>query len=156
MKTISSFLLFLFFITLNAFAQTPDPQKLIELDQGWEKGLLKSDVNFLENILAEDFVWVHNHAGQIDGKLEAIARAKRIQAGQADDTRNRTSRDQTVVILGNTGVVSGFTVVDRGPSPVTYHFMRTYAFVDGKFKLLANHTMAIPDEEVKRKILKLQ
>lgn len=145
MKTIASSLLFLF--SLNAFAQTPDPQKLLELDQGWEKALLKSDVAFLENFLAEDFVWVHNHAGLIDGKESAISRAKRIQAGQADDTKGRVSRDQNVVILRNTGVVSGYTVVDRGPSPVTYHFMRTYAWVDGKFLLLANHTMAIPEEE---------
>jgi len=149
MKTIASFLLFLFSISLNAFSQTSDSQKLIELDKGWEKALLDSDVDFLENILADDFVWVHNHAGQIDGKVEAIARAKRIQAGQADNTKGRATRDQTVVILGNTGVVSGYTVVDRGPSPTTYHFMRTYASVDGKFKLLANHTMAIPIEEVK-------
>jgi ketosteroid isomerase-like protein len=150
MKTIiiSSFLFFCIF-SLNGFAQTPNSQKLLELDQGWEMALLKSDVAFLENLLADDFIWVHNHAGQIDGKEAAISRAKRIQAGQADDTKGRVSRDQQVVILGNTGVVSGYTVVDRGPSPVTYHFMRTYAFVDGKYLLLANHTMAIPDEEVK-------
>lgn len=142
--------LILFFTPISfSQAQSVDSQKLLELDLGWEKALLASDVEFLENLLADDFVWVHNHAGQIDGKEQAVARAKRIKAGQADDTRNRTSRDQQVVILGNTGVVSGYTVVDRGPSPVTYHFMRTYAFVDGKFKLLANHTMAIPEEEVK-------
>jgi ketosteroid isomerase-like protein len=120
---------------------------LLTLDLGWEKALLTSDVDFLENLLAHEFVWVHNHAGQIDGKEQAIARAKRIQAGQADDTRNRTSRNQQVVILGSTGVVSGYTVVDRGPSPTTYHFMRTYTRVDGEWKLLGNHTMAIPEEE---------
>jgi len=122
-------------------------EQLVTLDLGWEKALLTSDVDFLENLLADEFVWVHNHAGQIDGKEQAIARAKRIKAGQADDTRNRTSRDQQVVILGSTGVVSGYTVVDRGPSPTTYHFMRTYTRVDGEWKLLGNHTMAIPEEE---------
>jgi ketosteroid isomerase-like protein len=149
MKTIASSFLFFCIFSLNSIAQTPNPQQLLELDQGWENALLKSDVVFLENLLADDFIWVHNHAGQIDGKEEAVSRAKRIQSGQADDTRGRVSRDQQVVILGNTGVVSGYTVVDRGPKPVTYHFMRTYVLVDGKFKLLANHTMAIPDEEVK-------
>jgi ketosteroid isomerase-like protein len=149
MKIIISSLLFFCIFSLNSIAQTPNPKQLLEIDQGWENALLKSDVVFLENLLADDFIWVHNHAGQIDGKEAAISRAKRIQAGQADDTRGRVSRDQKVVILGNTGVVSGYTVVDRGPSPVTYHFMRTYAWVDGKFKLLANHTMAIPEEEVK-------
>lgn len=117
------------------------------MDQGWEKALLDSDVAFLESLLADEFVWVHNHASLIDGKEQALARAKRIKAGQADDTRNRTSRDREVVILGETGVVTGFTVVERGPSPTSYHFMRTYALVDGKWKLLGNHTMAIPEEE---------
>lgn len=122
-------------------------EQLLTLDLGWEKALLSSEVDFLENLLADEFVWVHNHASLVDGKEQAIARAKQIQAGQTNDTRNRTSRDQQVVILGETGVVSGFTVVDRGPSPTTYHFMRTYALVDGKWKLLANHTMAIPEGE---------
>jgi hypothetical protein len=43
-------------------------------------------------------------------------------------------------------MVSGFTRVDRGLQPTSYHIMRTYALVDGKWKLLANHTMAIPEE----------
>lgn len=147
-KTIStSFLLFV--LALTSMAQTKDHQKLLELDLGWEKALLESNVDFLENLLAKDFVWVHNHASLIDGKEVVIFRAKRIQDGQANDTKGRTSRDQKVVILGSTGVVSGYTVVDRGPSPVTYHFMRTYAKVKGKYFLIANHTMAIPDEELK-------
>ncbi len=147
MKTI---LLTLFLLSIHFISpsQTLDHQ-LLSLDLGWEKALLDSDVAFLENLLADDFIWVHNHAGQIDGKEAAISRAERFQAGQADDTRGRVSRDQKVVILGNTGVVSGYTVVDRGPRPVTYHFMRTYTLVEGKWKLLGNHTMAIPDEEVK-------
>lgn len=141
-------LLIAFLFSVHFFSQSQTlEQKLLSLDRGWEKALLESDVAFLENILAADFIWVHNHAGQIDGKEAAVSRAKRIQSGQKDDTRNRTSRDQQVVILGETAVVSGFTVVDRGPSPVTYHFMRTYALINGKFKLLANHTMAIPGEE---------
>ncbi|RIW14047.1 nuclear transport factor 2 family protein [Algoriphagus lacus] len=128
-----------------SFAQSPEEQ-LLQVDQGWEKALLESNVEFLENLVAADFIWVHNHAGLIDGKEAVIVRAKRIRGGQADDTRNRTPRDQQVVILGQTGVVSGYTVVDRGPSPTTYHFMRTYARVNGEWKLLGNHTMAIPED----------
>lgn len=144
------YLILAYFTILHAvsFAQSPEEQ-LLQVDQGWEKALLESNVEFLENLVAADFIWVHNHAGLIDGKEAVIARAKRIRGGQADDTRNRTPRDQQVVILGQTGVVSGYTLVDRGPSPVTYHFMRTYARVNGEWKLLGNHTMAIPDEEVK-------
>ena len=125
-------------------------EELLRIDQGWEKALLESNVKFLEELVSEKFVWVHNHATQIDGKEAAVGRAKRIQAGQQqNDTRNRTSRDQQVVILGQTAVVSGFTVVDRGPSPTTYHFMRTYAWTEGRWKLLGNHTMAIPEGDLK-------
>lgn len=136
----------IFSISFFTFSQTQE-KELLALDVGWEKALLTSDVDFLENHLAEEFVWVHNHATLIDGKSSAIDRAKRIQAGQKDDTRNRTSGDRQIVIFGETGVVTGFTVVDRGPSPTTYHFMRTYARIEGKWKLLGNHTMAIPEEE---------
>ena len=146
MKSIILPISFLFFIQLSAFSQSTK-EKLLQVDLGWERALLASDVELLENLLADEFVWVHNHAGLIDGKEAVISRAKRIQAGQKDDTRNRTSRDQQVVILSETGIVSGYTVVDRGPSPTLYHFMRTYAWVDGKWKLLGNHTMAIPEEE---------
>ena len=135
-------------LPLMTFSQTSEAQ-LLELDKGWEKALLTSDVEFLEKLVAAEFIWVHNHAGLIDGKEAVLSRAKRIQSGQADDTRNRTTKDQQVVILGKTGIVSGFTVVDRGPSPTLYHFMRTYAWTAGKWKLLGNHTMAIPEGEEK-------
>lgn len=128
------------------FAQTSQ-ENLIKLDLRWEKALLESDVDFLESLLAEDFIWVHNHASLTDGKSQAIARAQRIQAGQPDDTKNRTSRDHQVAILGQTAVISGYTLVDRGPKPTLYHFMRTYTSVEGSWKLLGNHTMAIPEEE---------
>ena len=137
-------LLTLLIISVSSFAQTTREQ-LVALDKGWERALLNSDVEFLDTLLAEEFVWVHNHASQIDGKAEALNRAKKIRAGQQDDTRNRSPRDHQVVILEQTAVVTGFTVVDRGPQPTTYHFMRTYALVAGKWKLIANHTMAIPE-----------
>ena len=144
MKFLPLLLAFLL-LAFSSLAQSTQEQ-LVELDKGWERALLNSEVEFLENLLAEEFVWVHNHATQIDGKAEALSRAKKIRAGQQDDTRNRSPRDHQVVLLGQTAVVSGFTVVDRGPQPTTYHFMRTYALIDGKWKLLANHTMAIPEE----------
>lgn len=144
MKTVT-LILVLIILPLATYSQTSNAQ-LLEIDKGWEKALLTSDVEFLEKLVAEEFIWVHNHAGLIDGKEAVLSRAKRIQSGQADDTRNRTSNGQQVVILGLTGIVSGYTLVDRGPSPTLYHFMRTYTWVAGDWKLLGNHTMAIPEE----------
>lgn len=147
MKTIL-LTLFPFLLLVNStFAQ--EAKEILALDKAWEKARLESNVTFLDNLLAEEFVWVHNHASLIDGKKEVLDRANRIKSGQPDDTKNRIVKDQQVVILGQTAVVHGYTIVDRGPSPVTYHFIRTYSWVDGRFKLLANHTMAIPEGELK-------
>ncbi|TDQ15055.1 uncharacterized protein DUF4440 [Algoriphagus boseongensis] len=143
-----SFLLAISLTTLS-FAQNSEKENLIKLDLGWEKALLDSDVEFLENLLSDDFIWVHNHAGLIDGKPQVVASAKRIQSGQAITTKSRTSRDHQVVILENTAIVTGYTLVDRAPSPTLYNFMRTYVKTNSGYRLLGNHTMAIPEEEIK-------
>jgi hypothetical protein len=120
-------------------------EKLIQLDGEFEQAQLDFDLDFFKNTLAGNFIWVHNHASLIDDKAAVLKRAEKPN----DATRSRISRDVKAIVLGKTAIVTGITVVDRGSSPVTYHFMRTYVEVDGKCLLLANHTMAIPDEEIK-------
>ena len=129
-------------------AQKPnclEPDQLRATDQAWEKALRVSDVEWLTKHLAEDFVWVHNHASSVDSKSSLISRAKDPNAGATGHPLARTSRDVQILTLGNTAVVTGFTTVDRGTSSKTYNFMRTYAEVDGVCLLLANHTMGIPE-----------
>lgn len=140
MKKSLVLLFFLVLLTFTVQAQTLTKEQLIELDLSWEKALLESDADFLENLMADGFVGAYNHAGTVEGKDEIVSRAKKIQAGQVDSILCRTSRDHQVVILGNTGLVSGFTVVERELIPATYHFMRTYVMINGKIKLLVNHT----------------
>ncbi|MEM9326784.1 MAG: nuclear transport factor 2 family protein [Bacteroidota bacterium] len=132
---------------LSAQSGCLDAEKLMALDAQWERALLENDAEVLEELLADDFIWVHNHAGTVDDKAKRVAAAKRAKANNRSNTRSRTQREVKTLILGSTGVVTGFTVVDRGPTPTTYNFMRTYALVDGSCKLLANHTMAIPKDE---------
>ncbi len=122
-----------------------DKASLKTLDAQYEKALLESDEDFLENLLAKDFIWVHNHNSMTDTKDALVKRAKNSTA--TGNTRARTQSNVQVIILGATAVVTGITVVDRGPKPTTYHFMRTYVELDGKCKLLANHTMAVPEEK---------
>ena len=142
-------------ILITAISLTPifaqddclDPVNLKSMDSQWEKALLESDVDFLESILADDFIWVHNHAGSVDSRESLLKRASdRSTGGATGNPRSRVSNNVNAIVLGATGVVTGYTVVDRGPSPTNYNFMRTYTKVDGKCYLLANHTMAIPDD----------
>lgn len=124
-----------------------NPEKLKNLDASWEKAQLNSDTEFLESILAKDFIWVHNHANMIDNKTAVLNRANRYKSLGTQNARSRMSKDVTVIVSGATGIVSGFTIVDRGPSPTTYHFMRTYVERNGKCFLIANHTMVVPEKE---------
>lgn len=114
------------------------------LDASWEKAQLELDYDFIDSLLAEDYIWVHNHANTIDDKEAVLERIKRYIATNNTETKSRTSKDVKVIISDKTAIVGGITIIDRGPSPVTYHFMRTYVEIDGSCKLIANHTMAIP------------
>lgn len=124
-----------------------DSEQLKSLDLKWEQALLQSDISVFESLLAEEFIWVHNHAGLIDSKAGLIERASDKNLGATGNPKSRISNDVQTVILGSTAVVSGFTIVDRGPNPITYHFMRTYSEIDGNCFLIANHTMAVPTDD---------
>ena len=76
---------------------------------------------FVVGVFSLYFVWVHNHANTIDNKTAVLERVKRYLNSNNKNTKSRTSKDVKVIISGTTGVVSGFTIVDRGPTPTTYH-----------------------------------
>ena len=141
-----SFLL-LIFGSANAQNNCLTRENLKSLDLQWEHALLVSDADFLDQLLADEFIWVHNHNSMTDTKEALVSRSKDPKRQATGSTRSRISSEVSVAIHGKTGVVSGITIVDRGPSPTTYHFMRTYSEIDGKCYLLGNHTMAVPDEE---------
>ncbi|MCW5517632.1 nuclear transport factor 2 family protein [Muriicola sp. Z0-33] len=133
-------------VSLSSQQNCLSTERLLAMDAAWEKALLTSDTQQLNSMLAEDFIWVHNHASLTDSKAMLLQRASDPKIGATGKTRSRVQRDVSVIIKGATGVVTGTTVVDRGPSPTTYHFMRTYVENNGNCLLLANHTMAVPDK----------
>ena len=116
---------------------------LLELDAGWERALTDSDVDFLARLMADEFVWVHNHASSVDTKESLLERAR---AGDATGKpRAREQSDITVHLTGPVGVVYGTTTVIRDSTSPTYTFMRTYADIDGRCLLVANQTMRIDE-----------
>ncbi len=117
---------------------------LKKLDASWEKAQLELDFDFINSLLAEDYIWVHNHANTIDDKEAVLERVKRYINDNNKETKSRTSKEVNVIIYDKAAVVSGFTIIDRGPTPITYYFMRTYIEINGKCYLIVNHTMAVP------------
>jgi hypothetical protein len=120
---------------------------ILALDQQWEQAMMNSEVEFIDQLLADEFIWIHNHADFIDTRASLLERSADPNLGATGDVRSRISNDRTVHRLENTAVVKGFTVVDRGPSPTKYAFMRTYVETGNGCKLLANQTMAVPEQE---------
>lgn len=149
MKTMHIAILLMSLSFASALAQESclNSEQLLGLDASWEKALLESDVVHLNSLLSENFIWVHNHASMSDTKATVVKRAEAQKAGTVNNTRSRISKNVEVIINGSTAIVTGFTVVDRGPTPTNYHFMRTYVEIEGKCYLMANHTMAVPDRE---------
>ena len=149
MKLITVFILGAGLSILSTLAQENclKPNQLKKLDASWEKALLELNLEFLEKTVSEDFIWVHTHATKIDNKKSLIEETRKALNSPVNTTKSRISKDVRVIISGKTGIVTGFTKVDRGPNPITYHFMRTYVESDEKCYLLANQTMAIPEDE---------
>ncbi|MEP1085411.1 nuclear transport factor 2 family protein [Algoriphagus sp.] len=148
MKVLSLVVLFSIFTYFGASAQNCMSEANIKaLDARWEQANLNPDPEFIENLLSDNFTWVHNHAGTIDTKEKAVDRSKKQKAAGTSNTRSRIQSDVKVAITGNTAIVTGFTVVDRDPTTIKYHFMRTYVEVDGNCLLVGNHTMAVTEME---------
>ena len=143
--TISILLFLVSILPSSAQENCLSPQGLEKLDAAWEKALKELDVAFLENTLSENFIWVHTHAVKTDTKKSLLEEVNNNLNSTVNNTRSRISKDVKIMISGATGIVSGFTTVDRGPKPITYHFMRTYIQEAEKCYLIANHTMALPE-----------
>lgn len=145
-SSITAILFGLVAVPLSAQQSCLDPANLIRLDSHWERALLESDVAWLTATLAEDFIWIHNHASGIDSKARLLERTSNTDPDAPNAMRSRTQSDVEARVLGSTGLVTGFTVVVRGSVSTRYNFMRTYVEVNGRCRLLGNHTMVVPDE----------
>lgn len=142
-------ILVLSIIKISAQESCLTSDSLKKLDASWEKALLEMNLDFLETTLSENFIWIHNHASQIDSKESLLMSGQKLVKSNTRNSKSRIQKDVKVIISGNTGIVTGFTEVVRidGTTRTTYNFMRTYSEIDGKCYLIANHTMAIPEKE---------
>jgi len=127
------------------------PAALIERDAQYEEAMRSGDVPFLQNLLADDYVWVHTLASAIDTKPVVLERLK----NQKTAPKARVTSDVKVQVLGDTAVLRGLSTVDQWNADGKtwrsnrYQFMRTYVNVDGQCKLLAVQTMKVWSSEAK-------
>lgn len=142
------YLLFGLSLCLQAHAASClDQSALTKLDQQYEDALVNGDAAFLADLLADDFIWVHNLASLIETKSALVARVK-------TNTENFKARRSTVLSahrLDNTSVLNGTSLVERvngvGLRSSRYQFMRTYVVREDKCYLLAVQTMKVWSSE---------
>lgn len=130
-----------------------EAEALKRLDGQYEDALRVGNPEFLRVLLAEDFVWVHNHAVAAEDKATLVGR---LGEGHEVPLARRPEQVQ-YRRLDSTAVLTGFTTVEKAPREAggevrgnKYHFMRTYVAVDGHCHLLSNQTMKVwsSEEEV--------
>lgn len=139
-------------MTLLACVLTPayadsclDPKSLIALDQQYETAMQKGDVEFLAQLLAPEFYWVHNLASLKETKTALIARVQKPE----EQPKARRSHDLSVRQLRNTAVVEGLVSVEKWNADdktfrtSRYQVMRTYVELKGECKLLAVQSMKV-------------
>ena len=144
MKTLLA-LLCLSFPSVALCAPCLPMDELIERDRQYEEALRVGDIVFLKTWLADDYVWVHSLASQIETRANLLARLAR----PAVVPKSRTTSEVQGHISGDTVVLRGLSSVEQfnadGKTWRTnrYQFMRTWVKVDGACKLLANQTMKV-------------
>lgn len=124
-------------------------ESLIQLDLHYERALQSGDVKLLDQLLAPEFMWVHNLASLKESKNQLIARIQKPE----EQAHARRSHDVSAHQLGNTVVLQGLSSVDKlNPDGKTlrtsrYQFMRTNVEQKGECKLLAVQTMKVWSSE---------
>ena len=120
-------------------------ESLIVLDSKYEEAMRVGDAAFLENVLADNFVWVHNLASSIDTKETILAKAK----NPTEIPKARVTSEVQAHVLQNTVVLRGLSSVDKWNSDgktwrtSRYQFMRTYVNTGNACKLLSVQTMKV-------------
>ena len=135
-------------------AECLQPSRLKVLDAQYEEAIRIGDIKFLNKLLADDFVWVHNLEADIENKSGLLKRLKT----EKEIAKARNSHDITLHGLADTVVLSGLSSVDKyNPDGKTfrtsrYRFMRTYVAVKNQCKLLSVQTMKVWSSENAGKI----
>lgn len=123
---------------------------LRSLDLRYEEALRVGDTEFLQQLLAEEYIWVHNLASDKEPKARLIKRLVKPE----EIPKSRRSTDIIIHRLQDTAVLSGVSLVEKwntdGKSWRTLHyqFMRTYVkTADQQCQLLSVQTMKTRTDE---------
>ena len=119
-----------------------DQQILIQLERDWDAAFLRTDVRFIENVLADEFV-----ATYADGSRGDKAKELTLAAEFNQQVDSSTLDEFTVKVYGDTAVV-WFTLRLVGPSKgrqleVTYRYTDVFVWRAGRWQCVASQSTKV-------------
>ncbi|WP_169315451.1 nuclear transport factor 2 family protein [Catenovulum agarivorans] len=134
-------------------AQCNNQQQVSALDNNFELAIKNANSNFLQQVLADNFIWVHNLKSMTETKTSLL---KRLAADNYETPVQRTSVIEHFIQGQDTWSVMGISHVyklrpteadENNIRHYQYYFSRSYQQIDGKCKLLSSMTMKIHTED---------
>ncbi|MDQ6718911.1 MAG: nuclear transport factor 2 family protein [Gemmatimonadota bacterium] len=116
-------------------------RQLLQLEDGWARGLVRRDTAMFSRHLARDFVYTEN--ADVMGKSDILAGVT------GSDTVTWAGNDgMKVHSYGTTAVVTGILAMrgrgKDGPFDKRYRFTDTWKFLDGRWQIIAAQDYLIP------------
>ena len=133
---------------LSASAQPPvesDQQVLLKLEQRWNEAFYAKDIEFLESILAEDFVVTYDDGTRGD-KAKELALAEEfnqnVESAVQDEFTIRVYRDTAVVrfTLHLVGIKQGQR------AELTLRYTDVWVMRDGRWQCVSSHSTRVTAE----------
>ena len=118
--------------------------ELLKLDQKIDQAFYDTaDKAFLDDVLTDDYIYVHSGAMPIETKSDVLRRL----TPNLLSSRKRESMD--VRLHGDTAIVSGFSTIAYAEfTTLKFHIQRTYIKKQQQWKLAAQHvTLNLQDEK---------
>lgn len=116
-------------------------RQLLELEDGWAKGLVNRDTAMFRKHLARGFVYTEN--ADVMGRKDVIA-----SVFGSDTVTWAGNEGMKVHLYGTTGVVTGILAMKGrgkfGPFDKRYRFTDTWKFLDGRWQIIAAQDYLIP------------
>ena len=130
---------------LSASAQPPvesDQQVLLKLEQRWNEAFYAKDIEFLESILAEDFVVTYDDGTRGDKAKELALAAEfnqNVESAVQDEFTIRVYRDTAVVrfTLHLVGIKQGQR------AELTLRYTDVWVMRDGRWQCVSSHSTRV-------------
>jgi len=149
MKHLAAAVLSIVIAASGVFAQPrgvlSDQQILIQLEKDWDRAFLHGDLDFLRNVIADEFVATYD-----DGSKGDKARELKLAEEFDQQVEESLLDDFAVKIYGDTAIVwfARHLAGPRQGKRVEVHFRFTDVFVlrDGRWQCVSSQSTKIPEQ----------